>query len=318
MRPLAGILVAGMLCVAQPPLIVDTDAGADDLIALLWLLRQPGVRIEAVTVCSGLAHPAAGADTVLRVLEYAGHAGIQVYAGSEKPFRGDAAFPAEWRRQADALFHSELPPVKRKPSAIPAHVFLADRLMDPRQPVRILALGPLTNLGAATAREPRTGAAVAELVWMGGAVSVDGNVPNERSSEWNAFVDPEAAERVIGLGWKKRIVPLDATNQVPITPAILQNFEETAREWDSSIVLRLLRAGAESIRKGQYFAWDLLAAMAAVDPKVLTAQPMAVTVRKRPSERGRLVRVEGARPNAAIATKVDLSRFATRLQELLP
>ncbi len=91
------VLAAGMGW-GQAPVIVDTDAGPDDLIALVWLMRQPGVKIEAVTVCNGLAHPEAGAGSVLRLLEAAGRAGGPVYVGAGRPVEGTGACPAEWRR----------------------------------------------------------------------------------------------------------------------------------------------------------------------------------------------------------------------------
>lgn len=318
MRAFGLLFTTGLLCVAQAPLIVDTDAGADDLLALLWLTRQPSVKIEAVTVCAGLAHPEAGASTVLRLFEAAGLSHVPVYAGRERRFQGDASFPDEWRKASDRLLRDELPEARRRVETIPAARFLADRLMDSRRPVRILALGPLTNIAAATAIEPRTGSAVSELIWMGGAVGVEGNVDTVKTAEWNSFVDPEAVERVLHVGWRTRIVPLDATNKAPITAATLQLFEDEAREWAASIALRLLRSEAEAIRAGRYYAWDWLAAMAAVDASVVGTQPMALTVRRRPAERGRLVRVKDRPHNAHVGWTVDQKKIAMYMRSMLP
>ena len=196
--------------------------------------------------------------------------------------------------------------------------FLAERLLDRRRPVRVLALGPLTNLAQAMAIEPRTGPAVRELIWMGGALEVAGNVPEAPTAEWNAWVDPEAAERVLNGGWQTRIVPLDATSQVPIGPDVLRLFEDGAQDWAATAVLRLLRAEAGTIREGRYYAWDVLAAMTLSDPKLTTQRMAALAVRKRPRERGRLVRVEGARPNAMIAVSADAAAFLRHFQTLLP
>lgn len=303
---------------AQAPVIVDTDAGADDLIALLWLMRQPAIRIEAVTVVQGLAHPAEGALSVLRLLEAGGLTDVPVYVGADRPVQGNGAFPAEWRAVSDRLLRDEFPAPKRKPEAKGAAEFLAERLIDRRRPVRVLALGPLTNLGQAIAVEPRTGPGLRELVWMGGALEVAGNVPAAPTAEWNAWVDPEAAERVLRGEWRVRIVPLDATSRVPIGPAMLQYFEEQAQEWAPTVVLRLLRTEAESIRGGRYFAWDVLAAMTLTEPAITTQRMMALAVRKRPRERGRLVRVEGARPNAMIAVSADAALFERLFRGLAP
>jgi inosine-uridine nucleoside N-ribohydrolase len=318
MRFLALVLLLQLAAAGQAPVIVDTDAGTDDLIALLWLMRQPEIKIEAVTIAQGLAHPPEGAETVLRLLEAGGLTHIPVYIGMDRPVQGTGAFPAVWRAAAGRLLRDEFPAAKRRPETRGAARFLADRLLDMRRPVRVLALGPLTNLGRAMALEPRTGPALQELIWMGGALEAPGNVPQSPKAEWNVWVDPEAAERVLGGDWRVRIVPLDATNKVLIGPPVLRLFEEEAREWAATVVLRLLRSEAEAIRAGRCFAWDLLAAMTLSDRKVTTQRMAALAVRRRPRERGRLVRVEGARPNAMIAMSADPALFHRMFRTLLP
>jgi inosine-uridine nucleoside N-ribohydrolase len=111
---------------------------------------------------------------------------------------------------------------------------------------------------------------------------------------------------------------LDATSQIPIDPSYLTLFEEQAQDWAATVVLRLLRAEAETIRKGEFFAWDVLAAMSLTEPGLLRFRQVALTVRKRDSESGRLVLVNGARPNAHIAYKADAALFRRRFYELLP
>jgi len=318
MRFLALLLGLPLTALGQVPVIVDTDAGADDLIALLWLMRQPDIRIEAVTIAQGLAHPAEGAESVLRLLEAGGLTAIPVYVGMDRPVQGTGSFPAAWRTASDRLLRAEFPAAKRRPESRGAAHFLAERLMDMRRPVRVLALGPLTNLGQAIALEPRTGPGLRELIWMGGALEAPGNVPEAPTAEWNAWVDPEAAERVLGGGWRVRIVPLDATSRVPIGPAVLRLFEEEAREWAATVVLRLLRLEAESIRAGRYFAWDVLAAMTLTEQKLTTQRMAALAVRKRPRQRGRLVQVAGAPPNATIAVSADPDLFLRMFGGLLP
>src|SRR5215212_8139339 len=108
--PLVPLVVCG-----QAPVIVDTDAGTDDLIALLWLMRQPDIKIEAVTIVQGLAHPAQGAESVLRLLEAGGRTAIPVYVGVDRPVQGTGSFPAAWRKASDRLLRDEFPPAKRRP-----------------------------------------------------------------------------------------------------------------------------------------------------------------------------------------------------------
>jgi inosine-uridine nucleoside N-ribohydrolase len=168
------LLAAGL--VAQTPVIIDTDAGSDDLMAIAFLLSRKDVKIEAITIVDGLAHVPAGASNVLRLLQLAGATGVPVYPGSEEPLERTAPFPAEWRRTSDTLPGVKLPAVSRKPEKRRAADFLVERLAATGRPVSILALGPLTNLGDAFRRAPQCVRSVTELVIMGGAVGVRGNL----------------------------------------------------------------------------------------------------------------------------------------------
>src|SRR4029077_3462690 len=81
--------------------IVDTDAGADDLMAIAFLLSRPDIHVEAITIENGMAHVPAGGRNVLRLLALAGRNDIPVFLGRENPLAGDQEFPAEWRRASD-------------------------------------------------------------------------------------------------------------------------------------------------------------------------------------------------------------------------
>jgi inosine-uridine nucleoside N-ribohydrolase len=105
---------------------------------------------------------------------------------------------------------------------------------------------------------------------------------------------------------------------VPIGPAVLQMFEDEAQEWAANAVLHLLRTETESIRAGRYYAWDVLAGMSLTEPKLITERMTALAVRKRAKERGRLVRVEGERPNSMVAVAADAKLFHRRFRGMLP
>src|SRR5260370_39147217 len=169
------VLLAASLA-AQSPVIIDTDAGSDDLMAIAFLLARKDVKIEAITIVDGLAHVPAGAANVLRLLQLAGAIEVPVYLGAEEPLERTAPFPTEWRRTSDNLPGVKLPVAKRKPERRRATDFLVERLADTARPVRILALGPLTNVGDALPRVPQGVRAVTELVIMCGAVGVRGNL----------------------------------------------------------------------------------------------------------------------------------------------
>src|SRR5712692_8894009 len=232
------LVMAATLCAApdhrattlrQIGVIIDTDASSGDLMAIAFLLTRRDARIEAITIANGLAHVRPGAANVLRLLELAGRRDVPVYVGRETPLRGSAEFPREWRELSDKLPGVDLPATARKPEAESAAEYLAKRLANPRRRARILALGPLTNLGEALGRAPRSARAIEEIVIMGGALAVPGNLgdggyfqTDNKTAEWNLFVDPLAGARVFASGARITLVPLDATNKVPIDLAFLR------------------------------------------------------------------------------------------------
>jgi inosine-uridine nucleoside N-ribohydrolase len=300
---------------AQSPVIIDTDAGSDDLMAIAFLLARKDVKIEAITVVDGLAHVQAGAANVLRLLQLAGATGAPVYPGAEEPLERTAPFPTEWRQTSDTLPGVKLPAAKRKLEKRRAADFLVERLGDPTRPVSILALGPLTNLGEAFRRAPQCVRAVTELVIMGGAIGARGNLDDggffkttNTTAEWNLFHDPLAAEIVFQSGVNMRMIPLDATNRVPIDTAFLQELSRT-RTALAEVVAQILESERPLIEQKLFFAWDPLAAVALVDPAVVTTKRIAMEVLRKPPEQGRTKEVSGRRPNASVALDANPREF---------
>lgn len=310
----AGTLLAFLVAIAQaqqPPLIIDTDAGSDDLMAISFLLAHPSVHIEAITVADGLAHVDAGARNLARLLELSGRTNIPVFAGRRTPLRGSAEFPAEWRKISDELPGVTLPAASRPPEPRKAADYLAGR----KRPLRILALGPLTNLAEALKREPSIAGNIQEIVIMGGAVRVPGNLadgdlfktPN-KTAEWNIFVDPLAARIVFRSGIPIRLIPLDATNKVPIDMVFLRDFSASARSPLGRFVVQVLESDKKSIEDGYFYAWDPLAAVALLHPTVVRTNRMHIDVLQDSPQDGRTVQAPGP-PNAAVALDADPAAF---------
>lgn len=287
---------------ASRTVVIDTDCGTDDLLAIAFLLSRRDIRIEAITTVHGLAHAARGAVNILRLLALAGRPEILVFKGSEAPLAGGAEFPAEWRRDADALTGVELPPATRKPEFGDAVDYLSRR-----QPPTILALGPLTNLAEAVLNS--------EVLIMGGAVRVRGNIgdggflkTDNRTAEWNFYADPAAARRVFTSGADLRVIPLDATNQVPVDAAFVRDFDRLPLTPLGRFASRVLALARKSIEGGYYFAWDPLAAAALVEPSLVRYQKLSLDLRLEAPEQGRSAEVRG-RANARVAMAANAARF---------
>jgi pyrimidine-specific ribonucleoside hydrolase len=313
MRPLRLVLSLCFVLAAQAqhPILIDTDAGTDDLMAIAFLVSHPDIRIDAITVVNGLAHSDAGAKNIVRLLDLAGRQEIPVFAGRGTPLRGKAEFPAEWRKISDDLPGVALPAPSRQPESKRAADYLVERLRDQTRPVRILALGPLTNLAEALKREPSLTSAITELVIMGGALRVPGNLgdggvfkTNNTTAEWNMFVDPLAARIVFRSGVPIRLIPLDATNKVLVDSAFLAKFQAGARSPLARVVAQVLESDRAFIEAGFFYAWDPLAAVALLHPAVVNTTNLHIDIRQDPPEEGRTIRTPG-RPNARVALDAD-------------
>jgi pyrimidine-specific ribonucleoside hydrolase len=316
MKVLATLLLLSTTALASPrTLIVDTDVGTDDLMALAFLLSRSDVNIEAITVVSGVAHVHAGAINVLKLLDVAGKR-VPVYEGAEQTPQGGNDFPDQWRMLADNLPSVELPRTDRKPEAQSAADYLAARLHEMTKPVTILALGPLTNIAAALTKFPQGIHCVEDMVIMGGAVRVRGNLTeggsayvNNQLTEWNFFADPYAVKKVFDSGVRFRLVPLDATNSVPITMEYANQFKKRAKTPLGKITADILASSHTLIDAKIFFAWDPLAAVAVVNPEVVKISSVALSVHVDGNEAGRTQENPGIAGNARVALSADAALF---------
>jgi inosine-uridine nucleoside N-ribohydrolase len=309
-------LVAAAAWASPKTLIVDTDAGTDDLMAIAFLLSRSDVHIEAITVVNGLAHVQAGAKNILRLLELAGSNDIPVYIGHAAPLAGKNSFPDSWRRSADEPPSVDLPTTKRTPEPHTATEYLVKRLAVFTSPVSILALGPLSNIADALEKFPRGIHCVEDMAIMGGAVRVRGNLgdggyylTDNNFAEWNLYVDPLAAKKVFESGVRFRLIPLDATNQVPIDAAYLNMFKTRVKTPLGKFAARVLESSRTLIANHIFYAWDPLAAVSMVVPEVVKMSSVFVEVQTEGTEQGRLIETQGKAGNARVALEADAALF---------
>jgi pyrimidine-specific ribonucleoside hydrolase len=316
LRALAALFFATTVVSAQSaPILIDTDAGSDDFMAVALLLAHPNVAIDAITVVNGVAHVDAGARNMGRLLDLAGRKRVPVFAGRNTPLSGAAEFPAEWRKISDDLPGVALPPASRPPETRRAADYLVERLRNARAPVQILALGPLTNIAEAMERDRSVAAHIREIVLMGGAVRVPGNLQDggafhtdNITAEWNIFIDPQAARIVFRSGVPIRLIALDATNKVKIGAEFLREFEAKARSPLGRVVAQVLEADRQTIDDGIFYAWDPLAAAALLRPGIVKMAAMHIEILLNPPQAGRTEETAG-KPNVNVAVDANAPAF---------
>jgi inosine/uridine nucleosidase len=193
-----------------PRIVVDTDPGIDDALALFFALAAPEVQLEAVTTVSGNVSVDLTTRNALAVLELAGRGAIPVARGADRPLIRPAVY-AEHVHGRNGVGDVALPEPQREPVALHAVETLIQTIQGAPGEITLVALGPLTNLALAVRREPRIAEGVREVVIMGGALRVPGNV--SPAAEFNIYADPHAAQIVFHAGWPIRLVSLDVTQQ---------------------------------------------------------------------------------------------------------
>lgn len=256
---------------SMTPLIVDTDAGFDDFLAITYLLAA-GVPIEAFTLVNGISDVDEGARALLLLQENAGlPTRIPIYKGSRDPMSGTNHFPDEWRHQATEIIkdlHWGEPSGTIGTEG--AVEFLVRRLSDASNPAQILAIGPLTNLGRTLQQAPASAKAIQRLMIMGGAIGVKGNIPPALKAEGNVYVDPLAAQTVFSSPIRPTLVPLNDTNRVRITKAFIDGFNPPgALGAIAKAILEIIESKFIGPHQPAYDAWDPLAAVALTTPAVL-------------------------------------------------
>jgi inosine-uridine nucleoside N-ribohydrolase len=201
--------------------IIDTDPGIDDTMAILLALASPEVRVEALSIVFGNTSAEQGARNAQAVLEVAGRSDIPVAVGARKPlvrpYHGRGALV----HGRDGLGETGLGGDRPVPD-LRAIDLLISRIAQAPGEITLVALGPLTNLALAVSAEPRLAQWTREVVVMGGAVRTRGNATPV--AEANIHNDPEAARIVFHAGWPVTLVGLDVTQQVLMTPDDLRRL----------------------------------------------------------------------------------------------
>ncbi|HEY1798417.1 MAG TPA: nucleoside hydrolase [Stellaceae bacterium] len=193
------------------PIIIDTDPGIDDAVAILLALGSPGLDVEALVAVAGNAPLPITERNARALLELAERGDLPVFAGRDRPLRRPPtdAIAAHGKGGLGAL-HLPPPAVPVRPGGV--DLLVRSVREAPPRTMTWCALGPLTNIAAAFVEAPEIAANLRELVIMGGATRRPGNVTP--AAEFNIHVDPHAAAIVFESGAPITLVPLEVTRQL--------------------------------------------------------------------------------------------------------
>lgn len=204
------------------PIIIDTDPGQDDAVAILLALASPEIEILGITAVAGNVPLALTEVNARKICELAGRPDIKVYSGAIRPMLR-VLVTAEHVHGRTGLDGPVLPEPKMKLEQQHAVDFMVETLMErPAGTITLCALGPMTNIALALVREPRIASRIKRIVAMGGGFFEGGNVTP--TAEFNIYVDPQAARLVFEAGIPITLIPLDCTHQALTTKARVEKF----------------------------------------------------------------------------------------------
>lgn len=195
-------------------IILDTDPGIDDALAILLALASPEIQLDGIVTVHGNCSVEQATANALSILELAGARNIPVNRGFGLPLVQPSLLAAETHGD-EGLGYASLPAPRDGPGPRHGSDFLIDTIMSSPGEITLLAVGPLTNIAYSIRREPRIIKAVRDVITMGGAIRHPGNATP--LAEYNVFVDPHAAHIVYHSGMPVTLVPLDVTYQCILT-----------------------------------------------------------------------------------------------------
>ena len=203
-------------------IIIDTDPGVDDTMAIFFALCSPELELLGLTTIFGNVHTKLATKNALRLLEIAGRTDIPVAHGADDALTGDFEGPVPFVHGEDGQGDIFLPDPARAPIDLSAAQFIVEQLRANPGEITLVPIGPLTNIALALRLEPRIAGWVDEVVLMGGNALVPGNA--SPAGEANIRNDPEAADLVFGADWQVTMVGLDVTLRVHMKPEHIADY----------------------------------------------------------------------------------------------
>jgi inosine-uridine nucleoside N-ribohydrolase len=323
------IFLANAFAQATPKrVIIDTDPGTDDAMAIILALNSPELKVEALTVVPGNVDGRQGLENALKIVSLAGRCDVTVAGGAQHPLNQKLITAQFWHGK-NGLADVELPPSKCKADPRFGPDLIIEMVHKHPHEITLIPVGPLTNIALAVSKDPSIAGLVKNIVIMGGSIS-GGNVNG--AAEANIYNDPEAAQIVFNAGWIVTMVGSDVGERTLITRKYLAELQSSHGP-QSDFIAKIADFYLNRSEKSGYAGaamYDPLAVGIAIDPTLGTLKEMHVDVEtKGEFTRGETVanrmgsnennvlhgdhyEIEGVielRPNARVCLASDADRF---------
>lgn len=286
--------------------IIDTDPGIDDAMAIHFAFAHPEIEVCGLTTIFGNVAVERSNRNALALVEMGAY-DCPVAGGRDLPLVGTPPTPPDFVHGVEGF--GGLPPFAPNSELVSENAaeFICAQAEAAPGEISLVALGPLTNLAKALDLQPKLPQLVRDVVVMGGAVDRSGNITPH--AEANIYGDPEAAEQVFSADWPLTLVGLDVTMQVVCTRDDFANVSVDAPEIggflsgaaEHYIAFHLKQHGVEGC-----FLHDPSTLIALTNPELFHTEEHGLSVVLEGEERGRTIRAaEGTKPGSQICLGVE-------------
>ena len=293
----------------------DHDGSVDDLLSLLFLVSMEDIELAGVSITPADCYPEFAFETTWKLLQLTNRPDVEIGIGH---FYGINAFPSAWRARPKILnalpelINFNMPDIMgAAPDAVD---LMVKKISASAMPVTIMLTGPCSNLVNAIKKQPAILTNIEQVVWMAGAVDVPGNVVtyNHRgTAEWNVFWDPVSANELLHYNLNISIVPLDATNQVPVTFDFLKQLSGRKSSFFCNLACQFWATTVDTIPSYDYiyFMWDVLATSYLAIPEIFNTEKIELDIVSSGYDAGRTYRKEHCGQWINVVKNVNPEKF---------
>lgn len=297
------------------PIIIDTDMGNDDIVAICMLLLSKKFSVKAISIVNGVASTDAGTKNLAKILAFIGRTDIPIISGAQQALlEKKAAFPLIDRQRANNLsllpelnipqFSLTRMPISNSLDSLSQIIF--------NQKPTILCFGPLTNIARLiTKYGQKFTSQIPQVFVMGGAISA-GNVPPKNICEYNVYLDPEAAKKIFSSNIPITLVPVDATKFVPakkdkINKSFYQQLKNSQPTNKLSLIIKTILLNN---RTDFYYFYDPLLAAILEKPTISTVVSKAkIKVVLKGQNRGKTLKDNTKKGKVKIISQINSQSF---------
>lgn len=304
-----------MLNMSKKLVLMDHDGAIDDFLSVMILMTMEEVETVGIVVTPADCYPQAAVSVSRKILDLMGKTHVPV---SESTVRGINPFPADFRRDCKIIDNfpllNEADELQTPLVSAVGQKFIVSQLKAAPAPVTLMVTGPLTTVAEAIAFAPNIIDKIREIVWMGGALRVPGNVEkvfaleHDGTAEWNVFWDAIAAKQIWQTDIPLTLCPLDLTNKVPVTPEFIKQLTKQ-RKYALSDLAGMCYALA--IPQNYYF-WDILATTYLARPQFYQLEELETDIIATGVSQGRTILQAGGK-KIRVMSEVNREQFYSYL-----